>query len=270
MNTTRTFDKRVTRRVLSATNRIRRGFGGWALVASGVIAAGSLISLAGAKEIARNDDARVRQSFETSALDISGALHASLQHEEDLVVPAGAFVAANKGATSAQLEAWIVSVQAQARYPELLGVGAMAFVPDADLDAFKAGLEADPAVPLSATGELTINPPGVRPFYCLLHAIVSLAPADATDTSPSPSPFGIDYCAGGLGPLLLAARDSGTSSIFAVPDASGTLFVIQTPIYSGGGCLTPCRRDERHTWGVSARRLRPPCCCRQCQSTTPT
>jgi diguanylate cyclase (GGDEF)-like protein len=231
MNTTTNSATPVARRMLSATNRLRRGFRGWAVVASGVIAAGLLISLVWAKEIAETEDARLRQSFQTSAIDISGALQASIQHEEDLVVAAGAFVAANQSATSAQLEEWIVSVRAQERYPELLGIGALAFVRNADLDAFKARLEADPAVPLSDTGQLTINPPGVRPFYCLLHAIVSFAPPDATSSS---SPFGLDYCAGDLGPLLLAARDSGTPSIFAVPDAGGTLFVIQTPIYRGG------------------------------------
>ena len=234
MNTTTILDTKVAQRVLSATNRVRRGFRGWAFVACCVIAAGFLISLVWATGIAHNDDARARQSFETSALGISGALQASIQHEEDLVVAAGAFVAANQGATSAQLGEWIVSVRAQARYPELLGIGALAFVRDADLDAFTARLEADPAVPLSATGELTINPPGVRPFYCLLHAIVSFAPPDATATASASSPFGVDYCAGGLGPLLLAGRDSGTSSILAVSDVGGTMFAIQTPIYRGG------------------------------------
>jgi diguanylate cyclase (GGDEF)-like protein len=234
MNTTTNFATKVAQRALSATNRIRRGFRGWAFVAGCVVTAGFLISLVWATGIAHNDDARVRQSFETSALGISAALQASIQHEEDLVVAAGAFVAANQGATSAQLGEWIVSVRAQERYPELLGIGSLAFVRNADLDAFKAALEADPAVPLSDTGELSINPPGVRPFYCLLHAIVSFAPRDVAAAAAAASPFGLDYCAGDLGPLLLAGRDSGTSSIFAVPDVAGTLFVIQTPIYRGG------------------------------------
>jgi diguanylate cyclase (GGDEF)-like protein len=209
----------------SVDGRIRR-YRGWTLVAVGLAISGISFSLVWAVGIARNDDARVRLSFETAAHEISSALHAAVQHDEDLVVAAGAFVAADTGVTSRQLGDWIASVRAEERYPELLAIGAMTYVRHADLDAFLDDLKADPAAPLDRVGEVIVTPAGDRPFYCLLRAVVSLVPA--------PSPLGIDYCVGELGELILAGRDSGTTSFLAVPDISGTLLVIQTPLYRGG------------------------------------
>lgn len=193
-----------------------------------MVAAGSAASLVSARGVARAEDVRSRQAFETSAGEISSSMRVAIQHEEDLVVNAGAFIAANPDITTGELHGWIDSVRAAERYPELLGVGAMTFVRHDALGAFAEQLQADPSSPLGPSGELTVTPVGSRPFYCLIQATVTLRPAAVAN------PYGVDYCAAGVGPPVLAARDSGMASNFAVPSPNGVLWVVQAPLYRGG------------------------------------
>jgi hypothetical protein len=56
-------------------------------------------------------------------VEIASTLQLAIQHEEDLVVSAGSYLLSNPAATPADFRAWIVSMQAYDRYPELLGSG---------------------------------------------------------------------------------------------------------------------------------------------------
>jgi diguanylate cyclase (GGDEF)-like protein len=201
----------------------------WALAAVGVMLLGFGVTSVSADTVARTDDHRTRERFETSSTEVTDSLHSAIEHEEDLVVSAGAFFAANPDITNAELQGWSTSVRAAERYPELLGLGAMAYVPHAALAEFTDQLHRDPSSPIGATGALTIVPAGERPFYCLLRAAIAVDGSTASGIS-----FGVDYCAGEIGASLIAARDTGTPSILAVPSADGVLVIVQTPIYRGG------------------------------------
>jgi diguanylate cyclase (GGDEF)-like protein len=209
-------------------SRHRRRPYGWILIAAGVAITGSGISFAVAASLSHSDNRDARVAFDSTALKIAGSLRATLQHEEDLVVSLGAIVAANPQITTDELRDWIDSLRAPRRYPELLGVGAMAVVPRADLDKFIARLRADPSGPLGTSGAVAIVPSGDRPFYCLLQAAIGIGAV------PPDEAFAVDYCAGTIGPAILRARDSGAASNLAVPSDHGPQLAVQTPIYRGG------------------------------------
>jgi diguanylate cyclase (GGDEF)-like protein len=212
----------------SVNERPVRRPSGWAVLAVGVALSGCAVSLVAARGETDTDARNSRQRFETTAHKIASSLDAALQHEEDLAVGTGAIVVGNPHITTGELATWISSIRAQRRYPELLGVGAVIAVQQSDLEAFVAQLRADPAHPLGPSGKLVLVPSGVRPFYCLLQATVTLGAV------PVSAPFGLDYCAGDLAAQILAARDSGNASIFAIPSENGTALAVHTPIYRGG------------------------------------
>ncbi|MEO8698060.1 MAG: CHASE domain-containing protein, partial [Acidimicrobiales bacterium] len=166
--------------------------------------------------------------YERSAGEISGLLRVAVEREGDVVVSTGAYVAANPNITTTELDEWITSVRAFERYPELLAVAAMTYVTNEELPAFLARMRAAPVTPLSAAEPLEVVPPGERPFYCLLQAVVAIGPITSV------APFGVDYCMSAVGPLVLAARDTGEASNIIVPSDAGQQLVVQTPIYRGG------------------------------------
>ncbi len=71
-----------------------------------------------------------RDSRSTSASDeIASTLKLAIQHEEDLVVSASAFVTGNPGASAAGFDRWAEAVHAMQRYPELQNIGLVELVP---------------------------------------------------------------------------------------------------------------------------------------------
>jgi hypothetical protein len=65
---------------------------------------------------ARNDAEDSRDSLRSSSGEVASTLQLAIQHEQDLVVTAGAFVLANPHASNAQFARWLKSVQAFKRY----------------------------------------------------------------------------------------------------------------------------------------------------------
>jgi diguanylate cyclase (GGDEF)-like protein len=212
----------------------------WPVAAGAVFVFGVGIAAVSAEQVRRGDERREHQSFETSAAEIAGSLHRSIERHEDLVVTAGAFAAANPTAGAAELSAWLESVRAQERYPELVGVGLITVVEPAELSALEARLRSDPLGGLGPTQELQVMPPGEREYYCLLQASVAFS------SVVPPVPVGLDFCAGdfGLGASPETIRDEGQASYLAAqlldPDP---ILIVQTPIYEGG--IVPPTVEER-------------------------
>jgi len=237
--------------------------GVWAAVAVLCIAAGTVGSLLGAHAVARTDAAKARLAFHLTSTGIASTLKLAIQHEEDLAISASAFFAGDPEASPAEFDAWVKSVQALRRYPELDRLGLVALVPASELAAFEARVADHGVKPLGSVktlgsaapgsvkqlgsvkpvgsvasvkplgslsaapggGGLRIIPAGKRPYYCLSLAGLAKAPA----TYP---PAGTDYCA--LTPGLLASRDSGLS-IYAQASVGRTKALgVDTPVYSGG------------------------------------
>jgi len=201
--------------------------------------AGIAASAIGAHLVARSDAYKSRLAFHLASTEIASTLTLAIQHEEDLLVSAGAFVAGDPHASPADFDLWARSVRAMARYPELQNIGLVQIVPASQLPAFARRLAADPVRPLGPSslppkGPLRIVPAGTRPYYCL--AVAGLARSAA-----SYLPAGVDYCA--LAPTLIDARDTGLTTYAPVAGRRATVLGIETPVYRGGATPpTPAAR----------------------------
>jgi diguanylate cyclase (GGDEF)-like protein len=186
----------------------------------------AVTSTLGAQAVARSDAKTSRQIFVATSTQIASSLGLSIQHEQELVVIAGAFAVRDPEASQATFTEWIDSVGAFARYPELEGVAEIAFVPFGQLTAFAARSVADPAGPLAANGTFQVIPAGTRPFYCLISATQTRAGVLTT-------PAGTDFCSSSLGPKFLASRISGQGAYLPYKVGSEEELVVGSPVYAG-------------------------------------
>jgi diguanylate cyclase (GGDEF)-like protein len=204
-----------------------------------LVLVGSVASLLGARAVAHSQADKARLAFHLGSAEIASTLKLAIQHEEDLVVSASAFVTGNPSASPADFDRWAESVDAMGRFPELQNIGLVKLVPSADLAAFEKRLAADPVRPLGPkslgpTGPLQVLPPGRRPYFCL--AVAGLARSLATYL-----PAGLDFCA--LAPTLVPDRDIGQANYAPVVAGDSTTLGVSTPVYRGG--LVPVTQAAR-------------------------
>jgi diguanylate cyclase (GGDEF)-like protein len=202
----------------------------WAAAAVVLVLAGSLASWMGARAVAHSDAGKGRLAFHLASAEIASTLTLAIQHEEDLVVSASAYVTGNQHGSAAAFDRWVESVRAMQRYPELQNIGLVNLVPASQLKAFEARMAADPLRPLGPQssvpkGSFQILPAGERPYYCF--AVAGLARSAATYIPP-----GLDYCA--LAPTLINGLDSGQSSYAPFMEGGKTTLGVETPVYRGG------------------------------------
>jgi diguanylate cyclase (GGDEF)-like protein len=192
----------------------------WEAAGALLIVGGSVVSVFAAIGVAHGAATSSRKAFVASSNEISSTLQLAIQHEQDLIVSAGAFIVGSPHASNGQLQKWATSVQALARYPELEGLGHAVIVPASQLASFETHTVGD-------TSALQILPPGNRPFYCLSEAQIDRSPQFAF-------PAGFDFCAGSFGKVLLADRLTGTAAYVPIQSGRSTLLSIVTPVYRGG------------------------------------
>ncbi len=198
----------------------------WSALAVVVLIMGTAGSVLTAESVARSDAANAHRAFATASTEIVSKLTLATQHEDDMVVNAGAFVEDEPGVNNAELRSWAAATSVFRRYPELYGFGYSEIVLDSQLKAFSAQAEADPSGPLTANGSFQVEPPGSRPFYCLIVA------GEARSASLV-YPAGIDLCAGAR-PGVMASRNSGQGDYAPITIEGISSLSISTPIYRGG------------------------------------
>jgi hypothetical protein len=202
----------------------------WRTLAALLVLVGALASLLGARAVARSDEEKARLAFHLGSAEIASTLKLAIQHEEDLVVNASAFVTGNPNASPADFDRWAESVHAMRRFPELQNIGLVTLVPASRLAAFERRLAANPVRSLgphsaAPTGPLQVQPPGARPYYCF--AVAGVARSAATYVPP-----GLDYCA--VAKTMITARASGLAGYAPVAIAGNTTLGVETPVYRGG------------------------------------
>ena len=101
--------------------RLRRHI--WAILVAMLVVGGIVSSTLAATGDAHAQGETSQTAFLSSSQEIAAVLEVALQHEEDLVVGAQAFVVGDPHASEAQFVAWADAVHAMARYPELRGFG---------------------------------------------------------------------------------------------------------------------------------------------------
>ena len=202
----------------------------WIAVSCMLALTGAFAATLGARAVRRSDSDKERLAFHLAAADITSTLKLAIQHEEDLVVNASAFVSGNPGMTATRFDGWVTSVRALQRYPELQNIGLVKRVPAANLARFESQLAQHPVEPFGQhrpgpREAFSILPSGPRPIYCF--AVAGLSRSLATYL-----PVGLDYCA--LEKGLELARTSGESSYAPFMGGHGTTLGVQTPVYKGG------------------------------------
>src|SRR5260370_41784668 len=94
-------------RPAAARGRLSRGRGSiWGAVAALFVAAAATGSLLGANAKAHSDASKARLAFHLSSAEIASTLQLAIQHEEDLVVNASAFILGNPHASAAGFDRW--------------------------------------------------------------------------------------------------------------------------------------------------------------------
>ena len=215
-------------RRLNALRGSHRNF--WLALTAMLVLGGTLASVLGARAVAGSEAQKAKLASHLASNEIASTLKLAIQHEEDLVISASAYVTGNPLATPADFDNWANSVQAMRRYPELQNIGLVKLVPASQLGNFERYLEAHPVRPLgphSVAPEegFQVLPAGKRPYYCF--AVAGLARSTA-----SYIPGGADYCA--LAPSLITGIDSGEASYAPVVNGASTTLGISTPVYRGG------------------------------------
>ena len=211
----------------------------WVAAAVLVMVGGTIASIVGAQGMARSNADKARLAFRLNSNEVAATLKLAIQHEEDLVINASAFITGNPHASPAQFDRWAESVRAMQRYPELRDIGFVALVPAGGLPAFERKIAAEPLRPLGATAPIPpesheLIPYGTRAYYCLA--------VDAMVSDPSSlMPGNIDYCA--FAPTLAVTRESGQASYAPFSLGQTTTLGVETPVYSGGG--VPSTRAAR-------------------------
>jgi len=218
----------------------------WIALTAILVLGGTLASVFGALAVSSSEAQKVKLSSHLASNEIAATLKLAIQHEEDLVVSASAYVSGNPQATPADFDRWATSVQAMRRYPELQNIGLVRLVPASQLGAFKDYIAAHPVRPLgphSVAPEegFQVLPPGPRPYYCF--AVAGLARNTAAYI-----PAGADYCA--LAPELITGITSGEASYAPVMNGSSTTLGVSTPVYRGGKVPATAaqRREEFVGW----------------------
>ncbi len=200
----------------------------WTAVALLVLVGGVVGAYFAADAEVRGDADRSHRAFVASSTAIASRLKLAIQHDDDLIVSGAAYLAGNPNGSNAEFLRWANSVQALERYPELQDFGNAVIVHHSDLKAF-AGPRRNRSIgcvgPERNTRRRTSRQ--ARVYYCL----ATVGQVRNTDVG---TPAGYDFCGTGLGPALLAVRDSGKGSYQPFTVGKNPELAVSTPIYRGG------------------------------------
>jgi len=202
----------------------------WLPGAAGPVLGGAFATVARSRAVARSEAAKARLAFRKSSEEVASTLKLAVQHEEDLVVAASAFVTSNTDSSPVAFDRWAESVQAMQRYPELQNIGLVTLVPASKLAAFQTRMAANPVRPfgvhsLPRREGRGVLPPVKAPFYCLAVAGLARSPAAYVPTR-------LNYCA--LAPEMISDRDTASPNYAPVLASSSTSLGVSTPVYRGG------------------------------------
>jgi diguanylate cyclase (GGDEF)-like protein len=216
------------------TNRYLRSLVGasrhraWLVATTLVVIIGFVASGFASAAIASENASKSRESLISSSRAIAGALQLAILHQQDLMNSAAGFIIADPHASNLQFERWAISVNAFARYPELVGFGFSVIVPEAKLLAFAAAAEVLPVGPLAPNGTFEVLPPGRLSYYCLVQIGMSKNKNKAL-------PAGQDMCPpGSARSAYMTARDTGQAIYTPLRFADTTFLAFQIPVYKGG------------------------------------
>ncbi len=185
-----------------------------------------------------------RKAAASTEKDLIGTLNAKLEVNLVLTRTMRALATLEPGAGETRYMRWYRQLQSGSGGPKGVLATLIQPVSRAALPAFRRQAEADPEFRRVLGGRFQILPPGSRPRYCLIHAIVG-APATI-----SLYPGLVDYCAPEISPvdsspvgsLEHAATDSGTFVATLIPGYGGrSVVAIGAAVYRAGAVTNTVR-----------------------------
>jgi len=224
------FARRLVRALSRARRSSRWGVDPWLAVAAVLMFGGVFATVARSRAVASSEAAKEHLAFRISSEEIASTLKLAIQHEEDLVVAASAFITSSADSSPIAFDRWAESVQAMKRYPELQNIGLVTLVPASKLAAFQTHMAADPIRPFGAHSlppreGRGVLPPVRAPFYCLAVAGLARNPSAYVPTR-------LNYCS--LAPEMISDRDTASPNYAPVLASSSTTLGVSTPVYRSG------------------------------------
>ena len=251
----------------AASAASRAGAGGdrrrwWMLVACTILLLGLGVSVAGALLWRSSVRAHEKQAFQTTATDVSGTLETLLRRDTDFVATLRGVLTMQPGLSASGFDQWFSELEGHQRQVGGLGTLVVRSVPAAELTAFRARRDADPAFRALVGGRLEPVVPDGRARYCLLSAggvdtpyspgITRLLQGDWCNPS---SPIG-GYPAGGTSQaeLMQSLTDSGRFLVYPVTADGVSSFFIEAAFYRRGASLASAaqRRAALAGWVSSS------------------
>jgi len=205
---------------------------------------GALLSTFLSTRVAHADGDKSVKAFSAVSAEVASSLQLETQHEDDLLLAGKAFLAGNPGVSEPAFRRWSAALDTLSRYPELLGLNNAVIVRESNLTSFSKWADKHLSSPFGGR-RLAVSPPGIRPSYCL-STVGELRSASFGPTS------GYDFCSTGLGPALLAARDTGSATYAPFRYAGLIELGIAIPYFRGGEVptTTTARQDAFLGWFV--------------------
>jgi diguanylate cyclase (GGDEF)-like protein len=200
--------------------RARPGRGRWVLVACVLLALGLAGSLGGAALWRASVRDANRQTFRASATNVNETLETLLLRDADFVTTLRAVLTLEPHTTATRFDEWFAALDGKQRQGGALGTTVVESVPAAELAAFQARRDADPAFRALVAGRIVSVPRSGRASYCLLTAGGTFTPF----TKP-------------VGALLQGDWCSPTSSIGAYPAGKSTQALLLHSITDSGQFL---------------------------------
>ncbi len=199
------------------------------LLALVVVLAGIVVSVLGARAIARSDANGARHAFAHSADGVAAAVNLAVAHQEGLATAAGTYLSRNPEGSTAEFNSWAHWSKALGSHPELEALGAIALVRGAQLSAFHDQLAGKPSKVVSsakskATAATAALAAASTSYSCLTIGQVGRTPVAETA-------FGSDLC--GSHRTLLATRDSAKTLYLGVSIEGKPALEELIPAYRG-------------------------------------
>ncbi len=139
-------------------------------VAGAILVLGLAISLAGAMMWRSSVRARERDTFQTTAANVSGTLETLLRSDTDFVRSVRAALTMQPDLSASAFKQWFALLEDHQEQPAGFGALIVKSVPAAQLESFQARRNADPAFRAFVGGEAGSIAPTGHARYCLLSA----------------------------------------------------------------------------------------------------
>jgi diguanylate cyclase (GGDEF)-like protein len=234
----------------------------WMLVACAILVLGLAASLLSAQLWRSSVRAHDKQTFQTTATDVSETTETLLRRDTDFVATLRAVLTMQPGLSAGGFDRWFAELEGHQRQVGGLGTLVVKSVPATELASFRAQRNADPAFRSLVGGRVEPVVAGGHASHCLLaagavtppysHRIARLLEGDWCNPR---SPIG-GYPVGGTSQshLMRSVADSGQFLVYPVMSEGVSTFFVEAAYYRRGASLasTAQRRAALVGWVSSS------------------